>query len=198
MKKIYLLIIAFMTSFTIANAAVINVSVSNFAFTPQTFTAVVGDQIVFTLTSGSHNVTSPMGGVPATAAPIASGPMNSVGQTYTYNVTVAGQYGYQCTLHPTTMFGGFTASTVGIIEPATDLLTQVYPNPFSDKLTVKFNGIEKIEFVNILGEKVKTVTTDSQEGKLDVYFDNLPAGVYFFSTYKEGRIVESRKLVKAR
>jgi plastocyanin len=198
MKKIYLLTIAFISSFTLANAAIINVAVSSNAFTPATFSAVVGDQIVYTLVNGNHNVTSPTGGVPATAAPIASGPMSTPGQTYTYTVTVAGTYGYQCTNHPTTMIGGFTASTVGILEPATDLLTQVYPNPFSDKLTVKFNGIEKIEFVNILGEKVKTVTIDSQEGKLDIYFDNLPAGVYFFSTYKEGTIVESRKIIKAK
>jgi plastocyanin len=200
MKKLYTLIFA--SAFTLfslnGNAATINVAVANFNFTPATFTAVVGDVIVFTLVSGSHNVTSPAGGVPAGAAPIASGSMSSIGQTYSYTVTMAGTYGYQCTIHPTTMIGGFTASATGIEDQASNLLTSVYPSPFKDKVTVKYNGIEKIEFMNVVGELVKSVTIDSQEGKLDVYFDNLPAGIYFYRTYKEGLVVETRKVVKAK
>jgi plastocyanin len=199
MKKLYSLIFASAFSVISANAAVINVAVSSFAFTPQTFTAVVGDQIVFTLVSGTHDVTSPMGGVPAGALPISSGTMTSPGQTYTYTVTLPGNYGYQCTIHPTTMFGGFTATGIaGIGDNVSNLLTSVYPSPFRDKVTVKYNGIEKIEFVNIVGELVKTLSIDTQEGKLDVYFDTLPAGVYFYRTYKEGAIVETRKIVKAK
>lgn len=199
MKRIYTLIFA--SAFlllTNLNATTHNVSVTNNAFTPNNITnAVIGDIIVWTFNAGTHTTTSTASTIPAGAAVWDSGNMSS--GTYSYTITTAGTYGYGCTLHAGMgMVAQFTVSAVGILEPATDLLTQIYPNPFSDKLTVKFNGIDKIEFVNILGEKVKTVTIDSQEGKLDVYFDNLPAGVYFFSTYKEGTIVESRKIVKAR
>ena len=201
MKKLYSLLIAStFTLFTVnSNAATINVGVSNFAFTPATFTASVGDQIVYTLVSGTHNVTSPAGGVPAGAAPILSGTMSSVGQTYVYTVTMAGNYGYQCTFHPSTMIGGFAATpTTGIATPATDLITQVYPSPFRDKLTVKYNGIEMIEFYNVVGEKVKSIQMDAVEAKIEVDFENLPTGVYFYRTYKEGTVVETRKIVKAK
>jgi plastocyanin len=199
MKKIYTLIFASaFLLFTNVNATTHNVSVTNNSFTPNNIpNAVIGDVIVWTFNAGTHTTTSTTATIPAGALPWDSG--NRTSGTYSYTITTAGTYNYGCTLHATMgMIAQFTVSAVGILEPATDLLTQVYPNPFSDKLTVKFNGIEKIEFVNILGEKVKSVTMDSQEGKLDVYFDNLPAGVYFYSTYKEGNIVESRKLVKAR
>lgn len=197
MKKLYSLIIA--SAITISASAVnIPVSVANFSFTPQTFTAVVGDVIVFTLVSGSHNVTSPTGGVPAGAAPMFSGPMTTPGQTYSYPVTVAGNYGYQCTNHPTTMIGGFTASATGVADPSVSFVTSVYPSPFRDKVTVKYNGIESIEFVNIVGEKVKQVEIETMEGKVDVDLETLPSGIYFYRTYKEGVIVETRKIVKAK
>jgi hypothetical protein len=50
----------------------------------------------------------------------------------------------------------------------------------------------------MLGEQVKNLEITTQEGKLDVYFDTLPAGVYFYRTYKEGMVVETRKIVKAK
>lgn len=201
MKKLYSLLIA--STFTLfslhSNAATINVTVSNFAFTPSTFTAVVGDVIVYTLTTGTHNVTTAGGVLPAGAATISSGTLSTPGQSYSYTVTVAGNYGYNCTFHPTTMLGGFTATTAtGIVDPATDLITQVYPSPFRDKLTVKYNGIELIEFYNVVGEKVKSILTESVEAKIDVNFDNLPSGIYFYRTYKDGIVVETRKIVKAK
>jgi len=199
MKKLYSLIIA--SAFTFAsvnsNAATINVSVASNSFTPATFTAVVGDVIVFTLVSGTHNVTGSAATEPAGAAIISSGTMSTVGATYSYTVTVAGNYGYQCTFH-SGMIGGFTASATGIADPSVNLLTSVYPSPFKDKVTVKYNGIEKIEFINIVGEQLKSIDIDTQEGKLDVYLETLPAGVYFYRTYKEGMIVETRKIVKAK
>lgn len=199
MKKLYSLIfISTFSLFTInVNAAVFNVAVADFSFTPGTLTGVVvGDEIIFTLVSGTHNVTSPASGVPAGAAPISSGILTST--PYSYTVTVAGNYGYQCTIHPTTMFGGFIASAVGIADPAVNYLTSVYPSPFSDKVTVKYNGIESIEFVNVVGGKIKTVEMPSAEGKLEVDLVNLPAGIYFYRTYKEGVVSETRKIVKAK
>ncbi|HEX8517310.1 MAG TPA: plastocyanin/azurin family copper-binding protein [Bacteroidia bacterium] len=202
MKKLYTLLVAcgFSLASLTSNAATINVAVSNNTFTPQSFAAVVGDQIVFTLVAGSHNVTTIPGGtstLPAGATPLNSGTMSSPGQTYTYTVAVAGNYAYQCTFHPG-MVGGFAASVTGITDNTNNLLTSVYPSPFRDKVTVKYNGIEKIEFVNVVGELVKSIAVETQEGKLDVYFDMLPAGVYFYRTYREGTVAETRKIVKAK
>jgi plastocyanin len=203
MKKLYslLFIIAFSFISINLNAVTINVSVGpsgTNTFSPNNFTAVVGDDIVFTLASGVHNVTTAGGVLPAGAATISSGTMSTPGQTYTYNVTVAGNYGFMCTIHGSSMVGGFVASATGIVDPTVNLLTSVFPSPFKEKITVKYSGIESIEFINVVGEKVKTVEMPSAEGKVEVDFDNLPAGIYFYRTYKEGAVYETRKIVKAK
>ncbi|MDF2438137.1 MAG: copper binding protein plastocyanin [Bacteroidota bacterium] len=203
MKKLYSFIIA--SSLTIASlsAATIQVGVGingtgtpASVFTPSAITANVGDVIQFIQGSTvQHNVTSTS--VPATAAPMSSGTMSTIGQMYNYTVTVAGSYAFRCTFH-NGMNGTMTVAAVGIADPAIDLLTQVYPNPFKDKLNVKYNGIEKVEFYNVVGEKVKSIEMDQVEGKLEVDMETLPSGIYFFRSYKDGEIVGTRKIVKAK
>lgn len=202
MKKLYTLI--FTSAFSVlamnTNATTFNVTVgpsNTLTYSPNNITnVVVGDDIVFTLATGTHTVTSTS--VPVGAAPLSSGTLSSSGTTsYTYHVTEAGTYNYHCQFHGS-MTGSFTVSATGIPDPTVSLLTSVYPSPFKDKVTVKYNGIEKIEFMNVVGELVKTIDIDTQEGKLDVYFDNLPAGIYFYRTYKEGMVAETRKIVKGK
>ena len=50
---------------------------------------------------------------------------------------------------------------------------------------------------NVIGEKVKSMELSAAEVKVDMDFTGFPAGVYFYRTYKEGTIVETRKVVKA-
>ena len=210
MKKIYTFIFA--SAFALlsmnTNATTINVTVGpggTNAFNPNTFAAVVGDVVVWTLQSGTHTVNSistPLSSVPAGAAAISSGTMSTIGSTYSYTITVVGTYGYQCNFHGnlaggTGMIGGFTVSSTGIIDPATNLLTSAYPNPFSDKVTLKYTGIQSVEVFNVVGEKVKSMELSATEAKVDLDFTGFPAGIYFYRTYKEGTIVETRKIVKA-
>ena len=164
------------------------------AFNPATFTASVGDNIVFTLFSGTHNVTSVS--LPVGAGPISSGTMTST--PYIYNVGQAGTYGYVCTFHSSTMAGGFSATTVGIANPTVDLLTSVYPNPFVEKFTLKYNGIESVDFYNILGDKVRTIELSSVENKIEIDLTDLAAGVYFLRSKNDGIIVETKKIVKSK
>lgn len=203
MKKLYSLIFAStFTAFSLSAATVpvgvgTNGSGAANQFFPMTVTATVGDVIQFILASGVHDVTGVS--IPGGASAMNSGTMSTVGQMYNYTVNVAGTYTYRCSIHGASMSGTITVSAVGINDPnGNSMLTNVYPSPFRDKVTVKYNGIEKIEFVNIVGELVKSVEIDSEEGKLDLYFDTLPAGVYFYRTYREGLIVETRKIVKAK
>jgi plastocyanin len=201
MKKLYTLIFASaFTAFSFAANVPVGVGTNGSTlaneFFPDAVTAQVGDVIQFILAGGTHNVTGMS--IPGGASPMASGNMSTPGQQYNYTVTVAGTYTFQCTLHAG-MTGTATVSAVGINDPNVgNLLTSVYPSPFKDKVTVKYSGIEKIEFVNIVGELVKTIEIETQEGKMDVYFDMLPAGIYFYRTYKEGIIVETRKIAKAK
>lgn len=198
MKKSYLFICSIIALSSInANSANLAVSITNNTFTPQTFTAAIGDVITFTWNSGgmTHNVTSQS--VPTGAATMASGNMST--GTYVYTVTHDGNYGYGCSLHLPGMIGGFTVSTTtGILEPATNLLTSAYPNPVKDKLTVKYNGLELIDVLNVIGEKIQTIVLDATESKVEIDFSNLPSGMYFYRTYKEGAIVETKRIVKTK
>lgn len=198
MKKIYSLICASLLSLITlnVNAISINVDITSNAFTPASITtAMVGDVIVFNLISGTHTVVGLS--VPAGAAAINSGTM-TIGTPYSYTITVAGNYGYKCGLHQT-MLGGFQASTpTGIVESTTNMLTVAYPNPVKDKLTVKYDGLELIEVLNVIGEKIQTIVLDATESKVEIDFSSLPSGMYFYRTYKEGAIVETKRIVKSK
>lgn len=206
MKKIYSLIYA--CSLTLislnTNAATITVAVgvnASFSpasvFTPSVASAVIGDTIQFILAAGTHNVTSTS--VPGGAAAMSSGTMSTLGQIYKYGITVAGTYSYMCSIHGATMSGTINATAAaGITTNVVDLTTSAYPNPFKDKLTLKYNSIESIELFNIVGDKVKTFELPSTETKTEIDLSDLSAGVYFIRTYKEGTVVETKKIVKSK
>lgn len=74
----------------------INISVSDFVFTPNSVNATVGDTISWIWVSGTHTTTSGVipGGASSWDNPISSGNTN-----FKYVVTQAGVYGYYCTPH---------------------------------------------------------------------------------------------------
>ena len=205
MKKIYSLIFAsafVLFSFN-SNAATVTVGVGIDAsfnpanqFTPAAVTAVVGDVIQFILGSGTHNVTSTS--VPGGAAAMSSGPMTGLGTMYNYTVTVSGTYLYTCTLHSGMNGTVNVTAASGISTPAVDLLTSAYPNPFKDKITFKYNAVEAIDLFNIVGEKVKHFELPANETKTEIDLSDISTGVYFIRTYKEGEVIETKKIVKTK
>lgn len=196
MKKLYTLILSTLFVGSIS-ATTINVSITSNQFTPPTFTANIGDVVMWTLNAGVHNVTS--ASVPSGAASFASGTMSTIGQTFSYTITHAGTYGYFCSIHGSGMAGGFNVTATTIAEPTIDLLTNAYPNPFSDKLTIKYGkGIQSIEVFNVVGEKVKSIDVNNPDFKVEVNFEALPSGIYFYRTYSDGNIIETRKIVKSK
>jgi plastocyanin len=203
MKKLYSSIIALALVLVSMNANAVTITVlvgsGGNNFSPQAFSATVGDVIHFEWASGFHDVTQ--NSAPAGAAAITSpGTLDSSGDFFDYTVTVAGTYTYYCSIHGiASMNGGFNATAAtSITEPNVDLTTHAYPNPFMDKITFKYNGISSIEILNVLGAQVKTIQMPTLEGKMDVDFEGLPAGAYFFRTYKDGVIQETRKIVKSK
>jgi len=197
MKKIYTII--FTTAFSLfvinANAVTIPVSITSNTFTPTSFNASIGDVVVWTLNAGSHTTASIL--VPGGAATWDSGTMSVIGSTYSYTITTAGTYGYHCAFHPN-MIAGFTVTSVGIPEPSINFLISAFPNPFTDKITFNYKGIEKIEVFNVIGKQVKSIETTGNEGTIEMNFEGLTAGIYFYRTYKDGIVVETRKIVKAK
>ncbi len=98
------------------------------------------------------------------------------------------------------MVGGFTVSAAtGILDPATDLIVNAYPNPFSDKITLKYGKqIESVKIFNVIGEQIKSIDLVPTEDKKEIDFEGIPSGIYFIRTYNEGNIVETKKIVKAK
>ena len=95
------------------------VTVSNFQFSPANIpNVVVGDIIQFNFGgANNHNVTTmPLGLIPAGAANMNSGTPGSVTTSYSYTVTVSGNYRYYCAVHSpngvTGMVGTFTVMDI--------------------------------------------------------------------------------------
>jgi plastocyanin len=75
-------------------AAVVHVTIQNFAFSPQTITVAPGTTVVWTQKdSAPHNVTSDTNAWPASAN-------LSPGQTFSHTFAKAGSYAYHCSVHP--------------------------------------------------------------------------------------------------
>lgn len=175
-------------------ATTINVTVSNNVFTPFSFTAKVGDVVLWTwIGSTQHNVTSTS--VPTGAATFAS-PTQTTG-TFSYTITVAGTYLYACLIHgPSGMGGIFSSSTSGINDPKLDTTFIISPNPFVNKVTIRYRNADEVRFTNMVGETVKSIKIEKGKAEIQIDLAELPSGVYFCNAMKEGVFAETRKIVK--
>lgn len=85
-----------------ANATTWNVAVANFSFNPLTVNAVVGDTVQFNWVSGSHTTTcgSGLAGTSLPAGALAwDDSVTLLKASFSYTVTVAGNYLYGCKPH---------------------------------------------------------------------------------------------------
>ena len=199
--KLLLSFIAFATIISTAHATVVTITCQNTPshFLPVTVNAVVGDTIHWTWNAGGH-VVGPINAskIPAGAV-MFNAPIDASHHTFEYVVTVAGTYNYQC--HPATPHGepGYiVVSPVTGVQQYNNLsnLTLAYPNPCTDKFTVETTSADMICVLNIMGEKIKSVSLRNGQTKVQVDVAGLNAGIYFYSIIKEGIVVETRKLVK--
>ncbi|HMI08283.1 MAG TPA: T9SS type A sorting domain-containing protein [Flavobacterium sp.] len=75
-----------------------------------------------------------------------------------------------------------------------DTAFSLYPNPSSDFITVGYSqSIDKVSFINMLGQEVLAKSLNSNTGKIDV--SALPSGTYFVKAYS-GNLAKTLKLVK--
>jgi hypothetical protein len=78
---------------------------------------------------------------------------------------------------------------------------EIYPNPFQNQFTVQFNekvqGTAEIKIMNLIGEEVFYVVSNTFEGKIKIELsESLPAGVYFVEVKADGRNSNLKKLLK--
>jgi plastocyanin len=153
MRKIYLFIIAVTLTLN-SSAALYTIFVSSDSFSPAIQAAQSGDTIRWVWQSGIHSTTSTT--IPNCASAW-DAEINSSSTTFQMVLppNCAGTYNYHCKYHPTTMTGVLNVTIpIGVNEiDATANL--IFPNPFSDKLSVIYNGIEKVLIYDILGNVVK-------------------------------------------
>lgn len=88
-----------------------------------------------------------------------------------------------------------SSCAVSVEENEVVATASVYPNPFSNKLKLKLEGYDQVQFVlqNLLGQKLidKNITSNTEIAVSD--FDN---GIYFYSFIVKGKVISSGKLLK--
>ncbi len=171
-----------------AMAAVVNVNVQSFMFTPADITVSQGDTVIWTNTGGSHNVHH-------TGTPSLFGNAVGAGWTYTFifNLDPA-RYDYVCEPHAAFgMTGSVTVTPLAAPErPSAGkvpkiTLGQNYPNPFNSRTEIEFSVPRatdaRLSVLNVLGQEVAEPFRGSvAAGQHRVAFDAgaLSAGIYFY------------------
>jgi len=159
-------------------------------FSPQTFTANVGDTVDWNWGFSGYNVESTP--IPAGAAPWNSG-VHSDPFHYIYVITVPGTYNYKDATHAG-MTGSFTVMTTAV----DDLKTKPFslsPNPANG--AVRFEGNVKslvVHVYNLNGARVKTWTAANLSIKTFSVADLAP-GLYMLTVNADGKLYQEKLVV---
>lgn len=98
--------------------------------------------------------------------------------------------------------GGISAIDVELSDAEAIVLNQNVPNPFAEQTTISYNipknvGTAQILFYDISGRQIKSVDiTKKGKGQLNVFANDLSNGIYSYTLIADGKIIETRKMVK--
>jgi len=162
-----------------------SVSALNYQFSPKNLTITAGDEVVWTNSSGSHNVNGEIATFPSN--PVSFGNSLGTGWTYKFVFNTPGTYNYQCDPHAAMGMVGqvvvnpkITTSTNLVIEKNN---IRLFPNPASQFIEIQspsgFGAVSFIKIYSITGSLItqKELSNDSELQRLDV--SNLKNGMYF-------------------
>ena len=172
------------------------VDVSDFQFDPAQLTINVGDTVVFINSQGNHNVNGTQEAFPDN--PESFGNDVGTGWTYTHVFSTAGTYDYLCDVHPQTMTGTITVSTISGVEErnAGEAKVRIYPNPATEFVTFDFTELDlnsdaaKVTIYNSLGAIVESREIGSSE-KLTISTTEFETGVYSFRIQNSNQLIQS-------
>lgn len=183
MKKLLLLCAFFMVERVYATTWTVNVS--DFQFQPATLNVVVGDVIKWVWTSGStfHTTTSLTVPIGANAW---DNPLDGGNLTYSYTVTTAGSYTYQCDFHPLLMQGSFTASSVSPVTLSSFYVVNSNGRPdlkwtTATELNADYFSIRRSENGNNFSEVGKVMATGNSTTERKYFYrdEKLPASTRY-------------------
>ncbi len=184
MKKITLLF--FMILCMVSNAQMTYNYDWNMQSTNQQITIDVGDTVVWTWGSGSHNLISTSG--------THTFDSDFHGQGYTYSLTFnePGVTDYTCTPHAS-MYGTITVNSTMSLDTSDRLGLNIFPNPVSSgyvTLKTSVSGVKNIELFDLSGKRV--LKTSINADILNV--TSINSGVYFIKLSING-VSETSKLI---
>ena len=81
------------------------------------------------------------------------------------------------------------------------VLEQNAPNPFADQTSISYFVPENISnaqivFTDMFGTAIKTVDIKTGYGVMTVFASNLSSGQYSYSLVVDGKVIETKKMVK--
>lgn len=190
--KILTLTVAIFLSTITTKATVINITVSNFAFTPNSVNASIGDTILWTWVIGTHTTTSTT--TPQFMCdPPWDAPIDSIANTFFYVVNCPGTYEYKCTPH------GFTGS-INVVPTVVDNINKkyrlfIYSNPTNGMINLPAShAISAIYIYNVLGEKIYHSTNQPFiNSTIDLSAHG--NGIYFITIKSESEFL-TQKIIK--
>ena len=192
MKKTLLLFFTII-SFTLSAQTTHNLDWANDGSSNnQQITIDVGDTIIWTWGSGTHNLRATSG-----TESFDSGYFTGAGNTFTYTFNQVWSTDYVCDPHAGNMNGTVTVtSTAGISE--NNLLSfEMYPNPVSDLLNIQLpTGTEKAEVsvFDYTGRLVSSKIISSNDTAIDV--QKISRGIYMIRVATNTKIGVQRFIKK--
>lgn len=98
--------------------------------------------------------------------------------------------------------GTINQQNINLSDADVIVLNQNTPNPFAEQTTITYNVPAKYKFAQMVfktieGKIIRTVDiTTKGRGQLNVFANDLSAGLYVYSLIVDGEIVDTKKMVK--
>ena len=198
LKRMILSFTFFITfSFAINAQASHAVNASGTSFTPANLTINIGDTVIWTNTSGFHNVNATLATYPSNPEGFGNA-LASATWVFKHTFTIAGTYDYQCDAHlGNGMVGQITVLPAAGINGIELLTSSIFPVPAKDVINVKINlsSLNNIsmKFVDLNG---KILYEKNQLDSPIVQIDSKDwNGIVFYQLFRDKEIIESKKIV---
>ena len=96
-----------------------------------------------------------------------------------------------------------TVNDVDLVDVAQSTLGQNSPNPYNEGTVISYSVADnassaKMNFYNLTGQLIKSVSLQNGAGKVNVSADELPSGTYTYSLEVDGVLISNKKMVKMR